>query len=419
MSRRKGQNPDVRIGTRKDGSKYFYFQYWVDLPGREVRQRKTEVLGPVKTPKSKTGKEGTVKYGLTISEAERRKLKFLANLNSKTYQLPSSQLFSDAVKYYRDVFAPRSLRESTFDIADGHLKNHLEPDWNGVPVDHISIDAVNEWIWKKKKEGLSWVTIKNILRTMQRVLSAASKDKEPPFSQKALDIPDKDKLQMKISNRQKPSFTWEQTLRIVERLQKLDNLRSLRKEQYSALFMLASASGLRCGELLALRHNDLDLNAGSVRVDEALDQRTGKIGLCKNATAYRTVLLHDPEGQQALSALRQFVKNETPDTLIFRTKRDGPLQETYLLNQALHPCLDALGMRRAGLHAFRAGCNRRWELAKIAPAVIRQMMGHTTATMTERYTGEIPLDAVKAELSARFSKEMENHGKQKSALIAA
>jgi hypothetical protein len=34
MSRRKGQNPKLRIGTRSDGSQYFYFQYWLDVPVR-------------------------------------------------------------------------------------------------------------------------------------------------------------------------------------------------------------------------------------------------------------------------------------------------------------------------------------------------------------------------------------------------
>jgi len=412
MSRRTGQNPAVRVGERTDGTKYFFFQYWIDTPGREERQRKTEVLGPVKTPKSKYGKEGTVECGLTWSEAERSKREFLANLNSQTYQLPSSKVFADAVRHYRQKFAPKKLRGSTFDIANGHLKNHLESDWNDVPVDHINIDAVNDWIWKKKEQGLSWVTIKNVVRTMQRVLSAASKDKKPPFSQKGLDIPEQDKLQMTIANRQKPILTWNQALKIVEQVHKLDCLGALRKGQYSALFLLASASGLRCSELLALRYNDIDFDASSVRVDEGFDQRTQTIGLCKNARAYRTVLLLDPEGKRALSSLRQFMKDDAkPEALVFHSKRNRPLQETCILIQGLHPCLDALGIRRAGLHAFRAGCNRRWELAGIVPAVIRQQMGHSDSKMTERYTGELSLDEVRVEL--------ENNGKRKSTLIAA
>jgi hypothetical protein len=38
-------------------------------------------------------------------------------------------------------------------------------------------------------------------------------------------------------------------------------------------------------------------------------------------------------------------------------------------------------------------------LAGINPAVIRQQMGHTSARMTTLYSGEIPLDQVRAAFS--------------------
>ncbi len=63
MSRRKGQNPKLLMGTRSDGSEYFYFQYWLDVPGEDERKRRREIIGPVKT---KTG-------GLTKTERRRRK----------------------------------------------------------------------------------------------------------------------------------------------------------------------------------------------------------------------------------------------------------------------------------------------------------------------------------------------------------
>jgi integrase len=76
--------------------------------------------------------------------------------------------------------------------------------------------------------------------------------------------------------------------------------------------------------------------------------------------------------------------------------------ETTLLNQGLYPALKALGLKQAGMHAFRRGCNRRWELAGINPAVIRQQMGHTSAAMTRLYTGEIPIEHVIAEFCSKF-----------------
>jgi hypothetical protein len=211
MSRRAGQNPSVRTCfNRTKGVDEYFFQYWSDVPGQEERRRETEVIGPVKT--------------MTKSEAERKKLEFILNLkvNSNEYKIPSSLTFAHAVKHYRETFAPRMLRQSTFSVADGHLKVHLEADWNEIPASHIDIDAVNEWMWKKRQAELSWVTIKNILRTMQRVLSCSSKDKKPPFSQEGLAIPERDKLQMKIESRGAVSFSWSQAKEIAGEVYKLD-----------------------------------------------------------------------------------------------------------------------------------------------------------------------------------------------------
>ena len=93
MSRRTGQNPKVRVYKRSDGEKHFYFQYWIDVPGQEARKRSTHVIG--------------LASQMTKSEA-------------MEYRIPSSLTFADAVSHYRDVFAPRMLRSSTFSTADGH-----------------------------------------------------------------------------------------------------------------------------------------------------------------------------------------------------------------------------------------------------------------------------------------------------------
>ena len=62
--------------------------------------------------------------------------------------------------------------------------------------------------------------------------------------------------------------------------------------------------------------------------------------------------------------------------------------------------------RRAGFHSLRRGYNRKWELAGLNPAVQRQMMGHTSAAMTELYTGKIPLEQVRAAFSSKSGNEI-------------
>jgi integrase len=301
-------------------------------------------------------------------------------------------------------------RPSTFSTWNSRITKHLEPDWKDCPLELITIQAINDWAWKKRQAGFSWVVIKDALRTMQRVLSAFPKNTLPPFSQKGLRVPERDKLAMKISSRKRVSRSWAEAIQIAEHIRRMDGLGDLRREQYSTLILLDSASGLRGSELLALRVNDIDFKARTIRVEESSDQRSGgMVGACKNAAAYRTVHLGDAEGHAAMERLKAYlVLNPAPsDGLIFHSKRGAPLLETTILNQGLHPALKALNLKQAGLHAFRRGCNRRWELAGINPAVIRQQMGHTSAAMTRLYTGEIPIEHVEAEFSAKFGNKID------------
>jgi integrase len=95
--------------------------------------------------------------------------------------------------------------------------------------------------------------------------------------------------------------------------------------------------------------------------------------------------------------LKFFVNDRYQDSnaLVFPSRLATPLRESNVLRAALHPALRALGLPKAGMHAFRHGCNRRWELAGMNPAVLRQQMGHSSHEMTARYTGEIPIEQVK------------------------
>ena len=79
ISRRAAQNPSVRMRLNpRKGIEEYFFQYWIDVPGREKRKRETEIIGPVETMRK--------------SEAERKKLEFILNLkvNSNEYKIPSS-----------------------------------------------------------------------------------------------------------------------------------------------------------------------------------------------------------------------------------------------------------------------------------------------------------------------------------------
>jgi len=51
--------PSVRIRfNRRKGIEEYFFQYWIDVPGREKRKRETEIIGPINTETFKALRKG-------------------------------------------------------------------------------------------------------------------------------------------------------------------------------------------------------------------------------------------------------------------------------------------------------------------------------------------------------------------------
>src|SRR6202162_2995877 len=59
-------------------------------------------------------------------------------------------------------------------------------------------------------------------------------------------------------------FSWTEANKIAEPRQKRARLDEKRKNRYASAVILASATGLRCAELYALRMNDVDFRAGTI-----------------------------------------------------------------------------------------------------------------------------------------------------------
>ena len=79
-------------------------------------------------------------------------------------------------------------------------------------------------------------------------------------------------------------------------------LEAAREDRLEALYVVALHTGLRRGELLALRWNDVDFEKGTLRVDESLDQH-GAFRAPKREESRRTLRL-TPVSLAALKAHR-------------------------------------------------------------------------------------------------------------------
>jgi integrase len=99
-------------------------------------------------------------------------------------------------------------------------------------------------------------------------------------------------------------------------------------DRYRAAVAVAAWSGLRAGELFALRRGDVDLEHGSVRVDRAQVEVPGRpvtYGPPKGVMGARTVHLPKQVAVVLATHLAEFVPHRT-DALVFATKGGAPVR---------------------------------------------------------------------------------------------
>ena len=84
--------------------------------------------------------------------------------------------------------------------------------------------------------------------------------------------------------------------------------------------------------------------------------------------AYRTVALHDLEGEQSMRRLKHLLMSGlNAEALIFRSKRGGSILENTTLNQGLYPALKALGLPQGGFTGFDGDATGDGNLSESTP----------------------------------------------------
>ena len=142
---------------------------------------------------------------------------------------------------------------------------------------------------------------------------------------------------------------------------------------------MALLTGLRRGELFALRWKVLDLEAGQLLVQEAVYE--GAFGTPKTVAGARAL----PLSEGAVVLLREWRKRITrqgPDDLVFSTWSGKPISPNNVLRKSVFPACQALGLPNATWLTFRRTYSS-WAHEKGIPGkVVAELMGHAKVDTT-------------------------------------
>ena len=174
----------------------------------------------------------------------------------------------------------------------------------------------------------------------------------------------------------------------------------------SCLYVLALTTGMRQGELLALRWRDVDLEEGVIRVNRNLVRVKGEWLLAdvKRERSRRQIAV----GRLALDALRAHRLRQAEKllllghrsdeaTLIFTDGKGDPLNGYHITERAFKPLLKRLGLPAIRFHDLRHTAASLMLSSGVRPDLVSRRLGHSSPAITlSIYAHLLPGDEAEA-----------------------
>ena len=159
-------------------------------------------------------------------------------------------------------------------------------------------------------------------------------------------------------------------------------------EPCRTLVLVAVLTGLRIGEILALRWKSFDLLRGTIQVRETMSE--GLFGLPKTKCSRRDVPMSEPV-LKAFELHRARANQTGPEDLVFATRKQTPLNPKNLLRRELRPVCVELKLPLITWHSFRHTHATLLGEAGESLKTAQALLGHSDLETTLNvYTHAIP-----------------------------
>lgn len=167
-------------------------------------------------------------------------------------------------------------------------------------------------------------------------------------------------------------------------------LQKVRGHRFEPVYVLAVTTGMRQGEILGLKWEDIDLESGTLRVRRTLWK--GKTSAPKTRNSVRSI----PLGIRAVETLRDYrARCETGEVplseWVFSTRNGTPINVHNLLNRSWYPLLEEMGLEKIPFHNLRHTCATLLLSADVHPKMVQSLLGHSSIEITlDTYSHVLP-----------------------------
>ena len=257
----------------------------------------------------------------------------LCDLNSGRHQPQSAMPFNHFIEeVWRPTILP-TMKYSTQKLYPHLLRRHLLPAFGDRPLCDIRRVDIQRFVTEKMtRQNLSWQTavhLRNLMSgTLERAVEWGYFEANPAR-----------RIKMPPMQRRRKT--------IVLTRGQLATLLQVLQEPVKTLAITAAMTGLRIGEVLALRWKNVDFDKCVIRVREAVYE--GNLSSPKSRSSVRDI----PMGPSLRRLLSEYRKAASVEAFVFASRNGTPLDSHNLLGRVLKPACKRAGLPSISWHSFR------------------------------------------------------------------
>ncbi len=331
------------------------------------------------------GRKRRTVYGRTRKEAADKLAKVLSDHTEGIVYDDENITLDEYLDRWLKGSVYGSVRQSTYDRDASLVNNHLKPALSRVKLKKRSPAHVQGFYRDRLASGLSASTVHKMHAILHKALARAVRWHMVPRN---------------VADAVEPPKPVPKEMRPLSPAEVRQFLDAAHGERFEALYVLAITTGMRQGELLALKWQDVDLDNATLSVRRTLTRVGGRIviGEPKTKKSRRSVRLT----RQAVEVLGSHVERQLREIeilgdryrdqgLVFTTDTGAPINPSNLRQRSFAPLLKRAGLPHMRFHDLRHTCATLLLARGVHPKFVQELLGHATVAITlDTYSHIIP-----------------------------
>ncbi len=279
-----------------------------------------------------------------------------------------------------------TVRQRTWERYEQIVRVHLKPALGRMKLKNLTTTHARALYREKLYAGLASRTVNYIHITLSKALKDAVADGLIPRNvTEGVKAPRPKKKEVN-------PLTAEQACCLLE---------DARGERFEALYVVALTAGLREGELLGLKWEDIDLESGKLSVRRTLSEtkerghifEPPKNGKGRNVKLSARAIGALKRHRAVQNAERLHVGTLWQDNgLVFSSQRGTTMSAKNLTARSFKPLLERAGLTRSvRLHDLRHTCATLLLGKSVHPKIVQELLGHAAIAITlDTYSHVLP-----------------------------